>query len=221
MRKPVARADMKAAVMSEHNDRSGRIFKQVLAAANVKLKELAGLELVAEAASGAPMDEEGDAGASQAQSQAVGSSQAPPGASRPSVKSTSSYLLVNRLAEPVRTEPDDATSVYHAFIEVVLSFLQQSEGGTLDEEKLFGYLAQIGLERKAGLPVAAELDKVESLVQRRLVAEAWIRRQKKPNDPDQFQYVAGSRAKLNRNEAKADAFREWVLSDEGGRGRMD
>ena len=36
LRKPVSRTDMKAAVMSEHNDRSGKIFKQVLAAANAR-----------------------------------------------------------------------------------------------------------------------------------------------------------------------------------------
>ena len=49
MRKPLSRTDMKAAVMSEHNDRSGRIFKQVLGLANEKMRSIAGVELVAEA----------------------------------------------------------------------------------------------------------------------------------------------------------------------------
>ena len=40
------RADIKQQVMSEHNDRSGKIFKQVLARANDKLRDVAGLELV-------------------------------------------------------------------------------------------------------------------------------------------------------------------------------
>ena len=41
---------------------------------------------------------------------------------------------VNRLAEPVRAEAADATGVYLAFIEVVLSFIQQSNG-ELAEDK--------------------------------------------------------------------------------------
>ena len=91
-------------------------------------------------------------------------------------------------------------------MEVVLSFIQQSEG-TLDEEKLFGYLEQVGLERKECLPPPAEQEKVEALVQKRLVSEAWLRRQKKPQDPDQFIYTAGARAVLSRSAERADEFR--------------
>ena len=212
--------------MSEYDDRSGKVFKQVLEAANTKLYEAAGLKLVAEGAAGsnAADDDLADApGGSQAgpsQSQAVGgSSQAPTqggGASQAAGalrvgKSGTSYLLVNKLPDPIRSEPPDGPALHLAFVEVVLNFIQQSEG-VLDEEKLFTYLAQIGLERKECLPPPAEQEKVETLVQKRLVSETWLRRQKKPNDADQYVYVAGARAELSRNVRRADECREALLS---------
>ena len=226
LRKPIPRVDLKKAVMSEYDDRSGKVFKQVLEAANTKLYEAAGLKLVAEGAAGsnAADDDLADApGGSQAgpsQSQAVGgSSQAATqggGASQAAGalrvgKSGTSYLLVNKLPDPIRSEPPDGPALHLAFVEVVLNFIQQSEG-VLDEEKLFTYLAQIGLERKECLPPPAEQEKVETLVQKRLVSETWLRRQKKPNDADQYVYVAGARAELSRNVRRADECREALLS---------
>lgn len=221
LRKPVSRAEMKTAVMNEHNDRSGKVFKQVLAAANAKLKELAGLELVPESASGAAADDEVDGGGTQAGPSQAGASQSQAGATQSqaagggakAAAKGNSYLLVNKLVEPIRTDKDDdAPAVYKAFVEVVLSFLQQSDGA-LDEEKLFSYLEQVGLERKECLPLPAEQEKVENLVQKRLVGEAWLRRTKKPNDPDTFIYVAGARAFLSRAVDKADGFRDELLAD--------
>ena len=54
----------------------------------------------------------------------------------------------------------------------------------------------------------AEQEKVETLIQKRLVAEAWLRRQRKPKSgaDEAYQYVAGSRAILSRNVEKADAI---------------
>jgi len=207
-RKPVTRSDMRAAVMSEHNDRAGKIFRQVLAAANEKLYALAGLELVA--VSEAVEEEGGDAatqgGVSQSQ---VGASQA---AVVGKAMKAGSYLLVNRLKEPARTDLADAPQAYLAFVEVVLSCIQQS-GDIIDEERLFGYLEQIGLSRKECLPAPADQEKVESLVQKRLVSEAWLARKKKPNDPDNHVYVAGARALLSRNVERADAMRTSLLQD--------
>ena len=97
--------------------------------------------------------------------------------------------------------------MYQAFVEVVLSFIQQSKDA-LDEDKLFEYLQQIGLDRKDCLPPPADSEKVESLIQKRLVSEAWLCRRKKPNDDEQYQYVAGARASLCRSLEKADAYRE-------------
>lgn len=157
LRKPVSRADMKSAVMNEHNDRSGKVFKQVLALANDKLKEIAGLELVLEAASA---EDDGDVGggtqaaASQAGASQAGPSQAAGPGKAPAAK-TNTYIIVNRLPNPVRTEESDSASAYYAFVEVVLCFLQQSDG-MLEEEKLFHWLEQVGLERK-GAPRARVL----------------------------------------------------------------
>lgn len=221
-KKPLSRTEMKAAVMSEHNDRSGKIFKQVLAAANEKLKDIAGLELVPEAADGEGGGDD-DAGygtqavpgaASQSQAGpstqgAAGMSQAP-GASK--AAKGGSFLLVNRLPDPYTFPPADAQQIYLAFVEVVLSMIQQSEG-VLDEEKMFGYLSQLGLSRDHPLPQQTIIaDKVETLVQKRLVSEAYLRRQKKANDADTWQYAAGARATHCRDVAKADAFRDEILS---------
>lgn len=217
-RKPVTRTEMKAAVMSEHNDRSGKIFKQVLGAANAKLKDLAGLELVAEAGGGdeeEPGGTQAGAGASQSQAPASQAASQAPGGGGKAAK-TGVFFLVNRLNEPVRSESDenrdDAPAYYQSFIEVVLSFIQQSDG-VLDEEKLFGYLEQIGCARGTCLPEPAEQEKVESLIQKRLVGEAWLRRMKKPSDPEHFQYVAGARAALSRSVERADEFRNSILGN--------
>ena len=220
-RKPLSRTEMKAAVMSEHNDRSGKIFKQVLAAANEKLKEVAGLELTPEG---------GGEGGGSADDDGIDATQAVPGASQggasqsqagPSTQSggvTASkakgglYLLVSKLSEPVTAAPSDSSQIYFAFVEVVLSLLQQSDG-ILDEERMFKYLEDLGLEKGSSLPQQTAIaDKVEHLVQKRLVNEAYLRRQKKVNDADTWQYVAGSRASLSRNAERADDFRNQILT---------
>ena len=60
---------------------------------------------------------------------------------------------------------------------------------------MFGYLSQLGLSRDHPLPQQTTIaDKVETLVQKRLVSEAYLRRQKKANDADTWQYAAGARA---------------------------
>ena len=71
MRKPATRSEIKDAVMTKEQkaqDRSGKIFKQVLAAANEKLRDIAALELVCETEAGAAAadDDDGAGGASQA-----------------------------------------------------------------------------------------------------------------------------------------------------------
>ena len=54
-RKPITRTEIKDHVMPEHKaqDRSGKIFKQVLAVANEKLGHIFGLKLVDETDAGA------------------------------------------------------------------------------------------------------------------------------------------------------------------------
>ena len=101
--------------------------------------------------------------------------------------------------------------IYMAFVEVCLSLVQQSEGA-IDEDAMFEYLNDIGLTREGTLPRPAEQDKIEHLVQKRLVSEAWLRRQKKVNDANTWQYVAGARALINRNVDRADEFRMGIVN---------
>ena len=225
LRKPIPRKELKTAVMSEYVDRKGRILNQVIDAANTKLMEVAGLKLtttgnnaadddLADAANGTQAGASSQAGPSQVgASQAGGGTQGGGGtqaAGAPRGAKSADLLLVNTLVDPVRAEMADGPAVHLAFVEVVLQFLHQSEG-VLDEEKLFTYLAHIGLERKECLPPPAEQEKVETLVQRRLVNEAWLRRQKKPNVADEYVYVPGARAELSRNVKRADESREALL----------
>ena len=206
--KPLTRQEIKQAVMPEHNDRAGKIFKQVLRQANQQLNNLAGLEIVLESDVVANDDAE-DAGASQAGSSQLpaGSSQLPAASQASGAKASapaSRYLVVNRLPEPVTLPLADkrpAAALYLAFVEVVLTLLQQSEG-RLSEDDLFGWLEKLGLKKEGTLPQPADSEKVETLVKQRLVAEAYVRRIKKKAS-DEYEYVAGARAVLNRTQVRA------------------
>jgi hypothetical protein len=214
-KKAVSRSEIKDQVMPEHKsqDRSGKIFKQVLSVANEKLHAIAGLEIVL-AGEGDGVEDDGDVGggASQAalsQSQTAASSQA----SR--ATAGAQYFLVSQLPDPVTVPLDEAapaTSLYLAFVEVVLILIQQSEG-FIAEDDLFGCLQKMGLDRESKLPLPAEQEKVESLVQKRLVHEAYLRRRKKANEADKFEYVAGPRAVLNRNDQQASDFFKMVMAE--------
>jgi len=190
--------------MPEHKaqDRSGKIFKQVLAVANDKLRDIAGLEIICEADAGE--DEEAEAGgASQA---GPSQSQATQGGVRQAANDRARFQLVNKLKDPVvppLAETTMGTAIYHSFVEVILSLIRESDG-TIDEDTLFECLSKLGLKRDSKLPQQSlEQEKIESIVQKRLVAEAYIRRIKKQ---DEFEYVAGSRATLARNEERAVSF---------------
>jgi hypothetical protein len=47
------------------------------------------------------------------------------------------------------------------------------------------------------------------------VSEAYLRRQRKPNDLDTWQYVQGARAALHRNVERGDDFRNAILGNAG------
>ena len=207
-RKPFTRPEIKGAIMSEHNDKSGRIFKQVLHVANAKLRDVVGLELVAESTDAAAEEDEG--GATQA-----GPSQAGPSQAGPSQAAAPSKLLFLRsvLVDPITVDPPPEVGVYLAFVEVCLGLVQQSEG-VIDEERMFEYLDKLGLGKEARLPRPAEQETVEALVSKRLVSEAWLRRIRKSNDQSTWQYVAGAIATINRDAEKADELRMAILTGE-------
>ena len=227
-RKPITRTEIKDHVMPEHKaqDRSGKIFKQVLAVANEKLGHIFGLKLVDETDAGAGAADDaaddadgGGAGASQAgPSQAAGASQAAAGRGGGGVASGGPrYMLVNLLPhEKMVTEPltqtDEGQAIYLAFVEVILAIIAESQDkGSHDptwvkEDELFGHLRKLGLEPDSRLPPPAEPEKVESLVQKRLVNEAFLRRRKQKDRLDAYEYLRGARAVLCRDERRAGDF---------------
>jgi len=211
-RKPIPRLELKNEVMQEHSDRSGKAFKQVMTLANEKLRDIVGLELVLEADGGAIAADEGGFDATQpGPSQGASASQA---ASKSGAGAAGGrYVLVNRLEDPVAMPLQDAPAIYLAFVEVVLNLIHQS-AGQLDEPKLFEWLEVLGLSRTATLGNADGGEKIEGLVSKRLVAEAYLRRRKKVNDPDTYEYTPGARATLNRSVERADEFREKILTPE-------
>ena len=175
--------------MPEHKaqDRSGKIFKQVLAAANDKLRDIAGLELVDEAQAGVIDDDDADGSGGQSQA-AASQSQATQGGggSGKQASGAARYVLVNRLPDavvpPLTGDPALGTAIYQAFVEVVLSLIHESEGGVLAEDELFEFLQKLGVSREAKFgelvqhrPLPAEQEKIEYIVQKRLVAEAYLR----------------------------------------------
>lgn len=209
-RKPITKLELKNEVMHEHNDRSGKIFKQVITLANEKLRDIVGLELVVDGDGGVGLTDEGGVDATQpgpsqgaSASQAAGKAGGGAGGGR--------YVLVNRLEDPVAMPLQDAPGIYLAFVEVVLNLIHQS-AGHLDEPQLFEWLEVLGLGRTASLPSPADGEKIEALVSKRLVAEAYLRRRKKPNDADTYEYTPGARATLNRSAERSDEFREKILS---------
>jgi len=224
-RKPVTRTEIKEQVMPEHKaqDRSGKIFKQVLAAANDKLRDIAGLELVDEAQAGVMDDDDADGSGGQSQA-AASQSQATQGGggSGKQASGAARYLLVNRIPDavvpPLTGDPALGTAIYQAFVEVVLSLIQESEGGVLAEDELFEFLQKLGVNREAKFgelvqhrPLPAEQEKIEYIVQKRLVAEAYLRRCKKKHDADNFEYLPGSRATLSRDEGRAAEFHKSIM----------
>jgi len=205
--------------MPEHKsqDKTGRIFKQVLAVANEKLLDIAGLELVCETDAGAADEDDGDAaGASQSQAAAASQSQATAGrASSGGGSGGPRYMLVNRLPEVVTVpigEVDEGYAIYLAFVEVVLAIITETQDSGdreptwVTEDVLFGHLKSLGLERDSKLPAPADTDKVEQLVQKRLVSEAFLRRKKQRDHSDAYEYLVGARAILHRNQDKAGMF---------------
>jgi len=217
--KPIARAEIKDAVMPEHkaHDRTGRILKQVLAVANEKLINIAGLELVSEAdasASDDPGDDGDGAGASQTQAAHAPTASSGRGVGG-GVASAMRYVLVNRLPEAVAVplhETDEAKAIYLAFVEVVIAIIAESQDKSasqpewIKEEDLFGWLMKLGLERESKLPQPAEQEKIETLVSKKLVAEAYLRRKKQKDSTDAYEYLIGARAVLNRNQERAAEF---------------
>ena len=198
--------------MSEHNDKSGRIFKQVLHVANAKLRDVVGLELVAESADAAAEEDEG--GATQAGPSQAGPSQAAAPTQDGGAAKYGKYgalFLRSVLVDPITVDPPPEVGVYLAFVEVCLGLVQQSEG-VIDEERMFEYLDKLGLGKEARLPRPAEQETVEVLVSKRLVSEAWLRRIRKSNDQSTWQYVAGARATINRDAEKADELRMAILT---------
>lgn len=180
--KPIARAEIKDAVMPEHkaHDRTGRILKQVLAVANEKLINIAGLELVSEAdasASDDPGDDGDGAGASQTQAAHAPTASSGRGVGG-GVASAMRYVLVNRLPEAVAVplhETDEAKAIYLAFVEVVIAIIAESQDKSasqpewIKEEDLFGWLMKLGLERESKLPQPAEqvMERIERAASQR------------------------------------------------------
>lgn len=192
--------------MPEHKaqDRTGRIFKQVLGVANEKLKDIAGLELVSEQEAGAEDDaEDADAGgASQSQAATQASS-------KQAASATVRYLIVNRLEDAVTAALESSRAIYLAFVEVVIALITENQG-VISEQDMFGYLSTIGLEKEDKVQGLEEYDKVETLVQKRLVSEAFVRRRKNQRDAEKFEYLIGARAILNRDQGAAKTFVDGV-----------
>ena len=88
--------------------------------------------------------------------------------------------------------------------------LSGSEEGSEEEQK-----KEVKLDYKALLSSGyEEPEKLEALVQKKLVSEAWLRRIKKPNgQSDEYVYVMGSRAFLSRKSDRSDELRTALLDD--------
>ena len=121
------------------------------------------------------------------------------------------YLLLNTLTRPVLPPLSRAGAAYTALAEVVITMIEQSDG-VLEEGLLFTCLRKLGLDRSGTLPDHAPAhEKVEAIVQKRLTNDAFIKRRKKPNEPDAHEYTIGNRVAGVRSREAAVQFRADLL----------
>jgi len=198
-KKPIPKADLKTQILKDRADRSGKIMKQVVARANEMLLDIAGLELVLAA-------EESDDASTQAEaSQAAASQSQAPSQAAKSSASASKYLLVNKLANAVSHQQSDASLVYQGFVEVVLQLLLRNQGGCMKEDLLYAeYLPKLGLQKDHHLPHQSQ--KVEDLIGKRMVSEAYLKKRK--NNAGENEFVPGARAQLTRSADNANTFHD-------------
>ena len=194
-------AEAKKAILKDRNDPGGKIMKALLARANEKLLDLAGVELVpAVDAEGAADD--GDADASQ------GASQSSQGASQGSQGKAAAggpkFLLVNRLDNPVKSEVSMQAKEYHALVYLVLELLAHGEG-TMEEATLLDHWLGGKLRVSRDLKLPNQRLSVGELVTKTKVAEAFLRRSKGAGGVSVFS--CGPRANLCLDKGAQDNFR--------------
>jgi len=203
MRKPVSRADIKATVFGpERKDPGGKLMKSVLALANMKLKAICGLELVADTDAGLAAEEDGNGtqteGASQSQTQATQG-----GASQGAKSGQGKYLLVNQLPNVVQEEPSSEGLVYHALVEVVLGILHHNDGTVTEVDLWEIWLKKFGLEESTKLPQCSV--KLGDLVNKKMLPDGYIRRSRTGH------ISKGPRSVLSRSSSAADQFKAEKL----------
>lgn len=147
-RKPLAKDQLKEAVLGkERPDRGGKIMKLVIATANQRLFELAGLELVP-ANLAADAD---DAGTSQPGPSHADDTQEPTQTVRASGAS-GKLIMVNRLPKALVPAVKKETAVYHGLVEVIVTLILDN-GGRISETDLHeSWLPKLGLKEKETIP---------------------------------------------------------------------
>jgi len=199
-KKPITKAELKAAVLRDRPDRSGKIMKVVVASANKKLAQIAGLELVLDNSNDAEEDGADVGEASQAAAQSQGGKG---GASQ------AKYLLVNKLHGAVALQPSDAALVYTGFVEAILQLIERNQGACMAEDDLYNvWLPKLGLAKDHHLP-QHNTQKVEDLIGKRMVSEAYLRKRKSPAGNTEF--VAGARAAMTRNAEAVQTFHDTTI----------
>lgn len=150
-RKPLARDQLKEAVLGkERPDRGGKIMKYVIATANQRLLELAGLELVP-ASSVADADDAGAGGASQPGPSQADGTQEPTQTVRASGAS-GKLLMVNRLQKALVPAVKKETAVYYGLVEVILTLLIDNGGRMSEADLNESWLPKLGLKEKEIIP---------------------------------------------------------------------
>lgn len=122
----VTRADLKKAILGDHQDKTGKIFKYVLDRAQVKLQEVFGLDIQTLGAAKATDD--------QTQTTASGR-----------------YVLVNQLShgdDELGFQPDEEHQKYMGMVLVAVEIVRRYDD-ECPEDKLHGLLESLGLPSEA------------------------------------------------------------------------
>ena len=205
-RKPIARTDMRDAILPGREDKGGKILKSVVDAANDVLEGTFGLRL-AFAADVIPADEaaadDGGGGASQAAAASATQSQAPTQAGgKKKDKSQPKYFLVNTLRkDAVVYEASEAQKVYHALVLVVQQLIEHNEGA-MEEDVLIGaWLPKLGYRSHDTVPKNEHTTFV-NIITKDMVKDGYLRSRKKQGSGE-TEFVLGARS-LHTKDANAE-----------------
>jgi len=201
-KKPIARAELKAAVLGARADHGGKLMKALISLANEKLMDACGLEIVSDAAAAQHADDDGVATQADA-SQPTQSTQGRASSSK------GGLYLVNKLKRAVKLPTKAESAIYHGLVEVVLGILKTNDDRLTEEDLYESWLGKLGVEPNTTLPECSL--KAGDLISKQMVSDGYLAKQKRDGV---VVLVPGPRSQLCRHQQAADQWKANLTNRE-------